>query len=42
LYDMDNLNNAKAFVADLQKIVDKVNTGLMSIVGDKKCRFLKL
>lgn len=41
LCDMDNLNNAKAFVADLQKIVDKVKTGLMSIIGDKKCRFLK-
>ncbi len=41
LYDMDNLNNAKAFVADLQEIVDKVKSGLMSIVGDKKCRFLR-
>lgn len=41
LLDTDNLNNAKAFIADLQEIVDKVKTGLMSIVGDKKCRFLR-
>ncbi len=41
LMDMDNMKNAKAFVAELQKIVDKASSGVMSIVGDKKCRFLK-
>lgn len=42
LFDSDNMKNAEAFVSDLQKLVDKVKPGLMSIVGDKKCRFLKL
>lgn len=41
LYDMNNLKNAKAFISRLQEIVNEKKTGLMSIIGDKKCRFLK-
>lgn len=40
LHDIDNLQNAKEFVTDLQKVIDKVKGGLMSIIGDKKSFFL--
>ena len=41
LHDVDNLQNAKEFIHDLQDVIDKVKGGLLSIQGDKKSFFLK-
>lgn len=41
LYDDGVLQNAQDFICDLQKIIDDVKGGLMSIRGDKKSFFLK-
>ena len=41
LHDVDNLQNAKDLIHDLQAVIDKVKSGLMSIQGDKMSFFLK-
>lgn len=40
LHDIDNHQNGKDFISDLQAVIDKVKGGLMSIIGDKKSFFL--
>ena len=41
LHKMGNLQNAKAFIHDLQDIIEKVKGGLNNIIGDQKSYFLK-
>lgn len=41
LHDLDNFQNAKEFISDLQDVIDKVKGGLMSIQGDKKSFYLR-
>lgn len=36
LHDIDNHQNSKDFISDLQAVIDKVKGGLMTIIGDKK------
>ena len=40
LHDVDNHQNGKDFISDLQTVIDKVKGGLMSIIGDRKSFFL--
>ena len=41
LHDVDNLQNAKDYIHDLQEVIDSLKGGLMNIMGDKKSHFLK-
>lgn len=41
LHDVDNLQNAKDFISDLQDVINKVKDRLLSIQGDQKSYFLK-
>lgn len=40
LHDVDNHQNGKDFISDLQEVINKVKGGLSSIRGDKKSFFL--
>lgn len=40
LHDIDNHQNGKDFIMDLQAVIERVKGGLMSIIGDKKSLFL--